>query len=74
MRISESIGLLKQDRARTNLTKWRYLYDPVMALLLYFRLSDCSNKLIRAYSKLKLKKLSYRTGIQLTPGTKVGGV
>lgn len=73
MRICEAIGLLKQDRDRTGFSKWRYIFDPVMAQILFFRLSNCSNKLIKFYSKLRLKRLSYRTGIQLTAGTEIGG-
>lgn len=73
MKIRESICLLKQDRARSGFSKWRYFYDPIMAQLLFFRLSDCSNKLLRLYSRFRLKRLSYRTGIQLTAGTEMGG-
>lgn len=44
-----------------------------MAQLLFFRLSDCSNILVRSFSKLRLKRLSYRTGVQFTAGTEIGG-
>ena len=43
MKTKEAILLYKEDLHRTGYSRFRFLYDPLVSLLLFFRLSDCNN-------------------------------
>ena len=73
MKFRESISLLKKDRVRNVYSRWRYFYDPILMEIAFFRMSCGTPFLVRIPSRLALKLLSYILGIQLTPGTKLGG-
>lgn len=73
MKFKEVILLYREDLHRTGYSRFRFLYDPLVSLLLFFRLSDCNNCFLRTPSKFMLKLLSYKTGVQLVCGTEMGG-
>ena len=73
MSFKDSIALLKKDRARSVYSRWRYFYDPIMMEIAFFRLSYGTPLVVRIPARFALKLFSYFLGIQLTPGTKLGG-
>lgn len=71
--LRESLSLFKQDIRRSNYSYFRFLYDPVIAQLFSFRIANSRVPIIYLISKIKLKFLSYITGIQIVDGTDIGG-